>query len=47
MGWIEAIILGFAIFWGLNELGSEIRKGLVEAAKVAKDGVQNTRGGGH
>ena len=43
MGWIEAILLGFAIFWGLNELGSEIRKGLVEAAKVAnRSGKDNT-----
>lgn len=42
MGGIEAIILGMAIFWGLNELGSQIRKGLVEAAKVAnKRGEDN------
>lgn len=42
MGWIEAFILAMAIFWGLNELGREIRKGLVEAAKVAhKRGEDN------
>jgi hypothetical protein len=36
MGFFEAVILAMAIFWGLNELGREIRKGLVEAAKIAK-----------
>lgn len=31
-----AVILGLAIYFGLNAAGREIRTGLVEAAKVAE-----------
>lgn len=42
MGWWEALVVSISIFWGLQTLGEEIRKGLVEAAKVA-----NKRGEDH
>lgn len=31
-----ALILGWAMYFGLNAAGREIRTGLVEAAKVAR-----------
>jgi hypothetical protein len=34
--WILAFGIGLGLFYGLNELGREIRKGMVEAAKVSK-----------
>ncbi|KGG86180.1 hypothetical protein P245_20905 [Comamonas thiooxydans] len=42
MGFIEAMLMSLGILGGLWQLGVEIRKGLVEAAKVAnKRGEDN------
>jgi hypothetical protein len=38
MGFGEATIIALALFFGLNELGSEIKKGLIEAAKETAKG---------
>lgn len=42
MGLLEAFVLAMGIFWGLNELGSQIRKGLLEAAKESKQHRKNS-----